>query len=368
MIKLFDEKERFNFDFAKNQHNSYDFYNDTSKEEFVEVREKLEDWFSRYPDSAKKQLRRDMQNQFDSAFFELFIHELFYQQGFSLTVHPALPGSSKNPDFLAKKGDVELYLEAKTVFDESTEEQTLKNKQNAIFDAINEVKSDYLGVCVNTVDFLTKNQPKLSHIKDFFKKQIDEKMNKWQGTDVDWNYFDDEILYETKHIRIEAEIIRSSVKLNNTMFGYPPNAFVGGCEESIRKAIKEKAYKYGDVDKPFIICINSLSSKFTRTEDVYKALFGCNRNVLYENLENLNQEFKTSCDGLFDLTSKFSCGSISGVFITTVNLGNFHVARHWLVKHPHTKNEFDMNNLELDYIHVNNDRIEEVKRGSIGDL
>ncbi|WP_461139606.1 hypothetical protein, partial [Spirosoma pomorum] len=102
MEKLFDDKPRSNTEYAKHQHNSYEFYDNTAKDKFVEVREMLNDWFSRYPDSDKQSLKKNFKKvDFDSAFFELFIHELFLNQGFEITTHPTVPDSTKTPDFLA---------------------------------------------------------------------------------------------------------------------------------------------------------------------------------------------------------------------------------------------------------------------------
>lgn len=369
MQKLFDEKERHNVDFAKNQHNTYDFYNDTAREEFVEVRDRLEDWFSRYPDSDKKQLKRDLQTQFEPAFFELFIHELFYQQGFSLTVHPTLPNSSKSPDFLAKKGDIAFYLEAKIANDDPYEKAVI-NKQKAIYDKLNEINSDYHAICIEEIYFLTTNQPKLSRIKAFFQSVINEyaQHSLIDIKDKDNDEATESNVYEDTDVKIVFSLLTLAIKLIHICVGEPPIVFLGGCEEQLKKSIIEKAYRYGKPDKPFIICINSLSYKNTSTEDVYNALFGNYRRVSVASVENLNQDFKTSSDGIFASDSEFSCKNASGVFITNVSEYNMHVARHWLVKHPYTKNDFDMNNVDLSHIHVNSGRIEEVKKLSIGEI
>lgn len=366
MQKLFDEKERHNVDFAKHQHNTYDFYNDTAIEEFVEVRNRLEEWYSRYPDSDKKQLKRDLQTQFEPAFFELFIHELFYQQGFQLTVHPKLPNSTKTPDFLAKKGEIELYLEAKTVFDDPYEKAAIA-KQSSIYDKLNEIQSDYVGICIDELYFLTINQPKLNKIKAFFQNALNQyAQHSFTESKDTGNYATG--IYEDTDVKIVFSLLTFETTLIHTCVGEPPIVFLGGCEEILKKGIIEKAYRYGKPDKPFIICINSLSYKNTSTEDVYNALFGNYRRVSSDNVENLNQDFKTSSDGIFAVDAEFSCKNASGVFITSINEHNLHVAKHWLVKHPYTKNDFDMNILDLSHIHVNNKKIAEVKKLSMGQL
>lgn len=67
---LFDQKERGNFRYAKNKHNSYQFYDKSARKEFTYVRERMNSWFSRYPFNHRRQLRSDFKAQFDSAYFD----------------------------------------------------------------------------------------------------------------------------------------------------------------------------------------------------------------------------------------------------------------------------------------------------------
>jgi len=63
------------------------------------------------------ELKRKLKTEFDSAFNELFLHELFSKQGFKLQVNPILPDTTKRPDFLVSKDNFEFYLEAKVTTD-----------------------------------------------------------------------------------------------------------------------------------------------------------------------------------------------------------------------------------------------------------
>jgi hypothetical protein len=57
---------------------SYLFYNTHQSDEIRTIRYTLEKWFDRYPDNDKLELKKRMQASFNTAFYELFIHELFY--------------------------------------------------------------------------------------------------------------------------------------------------------------------------------------------------------------------------------------------------------------------------------------------------
>lgn len=370
MEKLFNDKIRVNLEYAHHQQDTYEFYDNSAIEEFATVRNKLNHWFSKYPDGAKKQLKRDFQSNFDSAFFELFVHELFTEQGFCLTPHPTVPNSNKNPDFLAKKGELEIYLEAKVATDESNEERALKAKQNIIYDAINQINCPDYWISIREISFLSNKQAKLSKIR----QSLEENINKYGAllvTGREDTYSERQekyITYADENIEVAISLWPCSIIKSRPIGSYLGGSYMGGCEGSIRSAIKAKGYRYGNLDKPYIVCINSLSHKHTRTEDVYDALFGCQRVKSFEDLNHPNQELKGSNDGIFDESSEHSYSSVSGVFVTRVFPSNIHVANHWLVKHPFSNNEFDFNNLSLSFIQVCGNRLKEVPKLTIADI
>lgn len=370
MEKLFDDKIRSNLEYAQHQQDTYDFYDGSALEEFVLIRDRLNDWFSKYPIDAKKQLKRDFQSNFDSAFFELFIHELFIRQGFILTSHPTVPNSTKNPDFLVKKGSLEIYLEAKVATDESNEERAMKARQNVIYDTINQINCPNYWISIREINFLSNKQAKLSRIKQSLEDDIN-KYGELLVTGKEDTYSERRekyITYTDENIEIAISLWPCSIEKSRPIGSYLGGSYMGGCEESIRNAMKAKGYRYGNLDRPYIVCINSLSHKHTHTEDVYDALFGRQRVKLFTDLNNPNQEFKTSDDGIFYESAKRSYSSVSGVFVTRVFPSNLHVANHWLVKHPFSNNEFDFNKLDLSYIHVIGNSIEEITKLAISDI
>jgi len=121
---LFPDKIRTDLTYATPCERSYSFLNRSGLEKFVVVREKLNDWFNCYPEEEQYELKRRLQSakQFNDAFFELYLHKLFYSFGYQLAVHPHLEHTTKQPDFLvSKNGEAQFYLEAKVVRDESDE-------------------------------------------------------------------------------------------------------------------------------------------------------------------------------------------------------------------------------------------------------
>jgi hypothetical protein len=372
MLKLFDDKERNNMEYAKNHHNTYIFYDESGLREMAGVRNILNEWFDSYPSSEQIELKRRFKTEFDSAFYELFLYELFLTQGFKLRVHPTLPDTTKRPDFLVSKGDFEFYLEAKVATDISNEEQSIKNKRNTVIDELNKTNSPNFWLMPEEIIFKSSRQPSLKKaIKDIEKQlkifDVDEVTRAFESS----NYLVlPKIMYEDIDLKIIFFIAPKSPNKRNELnvrpiASEPIFSFVGGSEESIKSAIKEKVSRYGNVNKPYIIAINSLSLRGTDNHDVYNALFG------YGNLpidQSMNKKAIKENDGMFIGFNGWKNTRISAVLITKVLTHNLNNAEHWLVKHPMAKNEIDLEKLDLSLFTLDEDRTIDNVKNQIKDI
>src|SRR5437763_17029984 len=81
---------------------TFSFLNRSAWPAFEAVRNLLESFFRRYPPSESAELKSKFETQFESAFFELYLHELLLRLGCEVAVHPTLNGIGAKPDFLAR--------------------------------------------------------------------------------------------------------------------------------------------------------------------------------------------------------------------------------------------------------------------------
>jgi hypothetical protein len=116
---LFTERPRDDGGIKTSSEWMYKFLDRVDDEAFARVREVLNEWFSRFeqrqPDVAVNDLRGRLKAkqplQFESAFWELYLHELFWRLDFEVEVHPPGPRTTR-PDFLMTRGAERFYLEA----------------------------------------------------------------------------------------------------------------------------------------------------------------------------------------------------------------------------------------------------------------
>ncbi len=122
---LFDQLERTDTTHAAYTESQFAFLDRVAGPYWEQVRQLLDEWFAQIPPEHKDHLRTRFQNSDDrqhrSAFWELYLHELFRRLGFTATHHPELPGSSNQPDFLFERGDDAFYLEAVMLGDSDKE-------------------------------------------------------------------------------------------------------------------------------------------------------------------------------------------------------------------------------------------------------
>lgn len=83
----------------------------------------------------------DIDAQHQSAFWELYLHELFSRLGLTLEPHPEIQDSRNHPDFLVKEGDVaKFYLEGIVAGLPSTKDAGAEARLAEVFDLVNSMK------------------------------------------------------------------------------------------------------------------------------------------------------------------------------------------------------------------------------------
>lgn len=112
--KLFDQE-------TKDQGNNLSNYcnlKNTSDNESLRLKKIFENWFEKVQDTEKNRLKKDFQSEDNhthwSGFFELYLHELFTQSGYTIECHKISDKTKRTPDFYLENEDYAFYVEAIT--------------------------------------------------------------------------------------------------------------------------------------------------------------------------------------------------------------------------------------------------------------
>ena len=96
----------------------FEFLNRSASNFVRPIRELLQEWLDHVPADARPDLvgaLRGDDRQHESAFWELYLHEGFRRSGYEIELHPEIPGIASRPDFRMSDGTTRFYLEAVSV-------------------------------------------------------------------------------------------------------------------------------------------------------------------------------------------------------------------------------------------------------------
>lgn len=344
-MQLFDKKERTLQGPANYNADIYAYYNDSARADIGHVRAQLESWFANYPENEKEELKSRVKATFNPAIFELFIFALFMELGFSLEIHPEIAGTTKRPDYLARRDSDLFYIEVKYMTMLSQSEQALERRKNAVLDAINKIDASNFLLKLEEISFLDNSQPSGKEIIRFFNKKL-ATYNPDDFTEHLMQYgFDGmpEIIYEDDKVKIKTKLLPKSPLLRGTksrsIGTHPSVTQIGNDSEDIKGSLETKATRYGNLNAPFIICLNKQSVGLDLIE-VQEALYGSLQISWSDNPNNRDERMEFTGNGFFGSQQNPKFTRVSGVYITNANTANLattaeHAFRHNpLAKHP----------------------------------
>ncbi len=319
---------------------SYEYYCRSNRPEITEAGLEMEGWFQFYPDKEKRDLIDTFKNDFDAGFFELFLFTLFRKMGYKIAIHPTVPNSTKTPDFIVSGFGEEFYLEAKVSYYESDEERATARRLGSLYKILNKSQISDFFIYLRTVKSKTKKQPRANEIRHSIEKNFNqydagllyEDMNTGKITKPIINIYEDEDIY------IEYGPIPKSIegrgKVGHRAIGiYGQEAKVLNNSASLRKALKAKAGRYKQLDKPYLIAVNAIDMMALDIADVWDCLTGTTCMVPDLIKENGMIEKFRQHDGFFTgRNDKGQNTRVSAALITKINADNWKNASYWIME------------------------------------
>lgn len=276
---------------------------------------------------------------------------------------------------MVKGNGLEFYLEAKESTDKSKADTSFENKIGQFYDILNKTNSPNFFFDVNELSLKSNKQPSGKDVVKFLEKELTKYDPDELNDELKENKFDNlhRIEYEDDDLKLIITLIPKSIEARGKKelrpIGiYPISTYWGGSTSSIKSSIKKKATRYGEIDKPFLICINSTSEKGTDEDDIMNVLFGSLQVTFSTNPNNRNKRSTRALDGVFLDSNGPKNTRVSGIFITHVNPANLDIAKHWLVKHPYASKELNFSALKLSTIVVEDGKIKKIDGSTIKEI
>jgi hypothetical protein len=279
--RVFDELVRADARPSRHAESRFAFYNRAAGPVFDRIRDCVERWFQSYPPDGRADIRARLRSKsddvFSGAFWELYQHETLTAMGFDVVPHPALASSSRRPDFLVRRPNGRgFYLES-TITSPSREDRASNRHLGTIYDLLNDLPSPNFFLDVE----VDRRGPRPASTKAIRRDLV-----AWLET------LDPDDVEATSGGWIRQEPLRWDAEGWSIRFraipkspghrGRPGRAIGVSMDQPVRAvdtssglrgAIKEKAGRYGRLDRPYVIAI-LIEDQFVHGEDLVDALYG----------------------------------------------------------------------------------------------
>lgn len=259
----------------------YEFLNRSAEPLVADVRRLMTGWLSNMPSVHQTDLRRRLQGkadaEFESAFWELYLHEAYRRSGCRLTIHPPIVGTTRRPDFLVESEGARFYLEAVRACAPSSAVGEAKRLEDAqrVLAAIG-ADRHILDMATYAIGGQPLQVKALRHdLREWLTRldQDDERSRAGSPSGalhrLSWNQADGwRLEFTAQRLRSEdvgrgAPLIRTQMKMG---WGHDAARILG--------VLDDKANKYGALDAPLVIAVLCNSEFRTEDADVQRALFG----------------------------------------------------------------------------------------------
>jgi hypothetical protein len=249
--------------------------------------------------------------------------------------HPTIISSNRKPDFLAVKNGQETYIEATTISYFSEAEIKKENFKEKFVDELDLMNTPNFWLGLKTLEFKTATFPKVAKLRRSFEQkraELDVAEIKLAEANTlkchNLKYEDDQLLIEVSlHIKTEA----AKNDKGHRAIGFRSSAVTiqdaDVDSDKIMRNLKDKASRYGNLQKPYIVCLN-LAFNFNIVHDVDWAFYSEN--------------------GFNSHTPKFS--KVSAALVTNVNVGSiFNQPIHRLIVNKHSSFPINTDCFNLSY-------------------
>jgi hypothetical protein len=279
-LKLFDEQDRTDPAPCREGEDSFSFLNRVDTAFWAQVRDLLESFFRRYPPEHSQSLMRDFRARLPgrhyAAWWELYLHELFLRLGYEITIHPAVEGTERKPDFGLRRDDSNLLVEASVVFSGIAGGE--EGAPSWMLAAFEDLENPNFFVSIHGITARGDEQLKRTEITS----PIEVWLASLDPDQVASEYEEVSCFPELRikcrgwEIELEAWPVKPEARgrSGHRVLGSGPA--MGGWVDDIGQLgskLKVKAGRYGRPEVPYVIAVLSLSG-FMERLDIEQALFG----------------------------------------------------------------------------------------------
>lgn len=345
VVKVFSDIVRTDSSPAEHNEGTAKFLDRAAGPFWDQIRELIEDWFTRLDPEAQADVRgrlRDRDDrQFNGAFFELYLNEALLRMGYKVTCHPTLEGSNRRPDFLAEKDGNRVYIEARAA---SSSNIAVGNaaRVNTVYESLDKLDSPNFFLWID----IDEQGPQPLGARPL-RKQLEKWLAELDSTQVNMNDLDGDVeklptyTYSNTGWDITFRAIPKPPASRGKPGLRPLGVFSRGKatlvndDEDIRGALKDKGTAYGDLGAAFVVAVRSDSLTLDE-HDVLNALYGTEMMEIYTHPDGTHTSGSArKPDGYWHRGDHWAHTGVSAVLVVK-NLHYAYMAsqKHTIWHHP----------------------------------
>jgi len=260
---LFDSVRRYDTSVAGFQESTIAFLNRIAGSYWDYPRHLMQQWMDRIGDDKSYndlliRFRSGDNEQFRSAYLELYLHESLLRAGYEIVLHPEIPGTTRRPDFLAVRGDDRVFVEAIAPGTRAAA-KAAASRRAVLFDTVNRLEDPNF---ILWLDHLVEGPrpPKAARLRAALRQWLgqldpDAPWTADAAPRYDWREGGWEAGLRAMPKALEARGLRPDSRAIG-IYGHLGAGMVDDAP-AIRKALAEKHHEYGDLDAPFVIAIGT---------------------------------------------------------------------------------------------------------------
>lgn len=326
----------------------FSYYNRSARPEIARIRNLIEEWFERYPDKEKVELRARMHSDdvsHRSALFELVLHELLLRLDCDVEIHPTpIGGVKKKPDFLVHpRGGEDFFMEGVIATGESQEKAAADARTSVVYDVLNknfDSPNFFVGMKIQGMPATQPSGRRIaSFLSQFFSQydpdELAEVIQRDGLSAAPRKRFDDSGWSIDFFPIPKSSKIRGQAGIRPLGLHMPEVQWVDS-KSPIRQAILKKGGRYGKLDLPYVVAVNALDP-FVDDIDFTEALFGSEEFTVRLGPEGQTSDplFSRSRDGAWiDRSGPRYTRVSASLFTVHLSHSSFGNARSFIIQNP----------------------------------
>lgn len=260
---LFSDFKRTDATPAPHQESSFEFLNRIAGDYWEHPRALMQEWLDRIPseqeyNDLRQRFRSRDDEQFRSAFLELYLHEVLVRAGYTVTIHPEAQGTSRRPDFLAERDDHRFFIEA--IAPGSTPaKKAAAQRQAVLFDTVDQLADPNFVLWLDELEE-GPSPPASARLRDDLRRWLAglDPDAPWQADAAPTRRWERDGWAATFTAFPKKPEARGA-KLGDRAIGVYAHTAADFIDDApaIKKALAGKHQRYGELEAPFMIAVGT---------------------------------------------------------------------------------------------------------------